>query len=169
MKSLVIRDRHLSLDQFKHSVLVDLNNIDCMTCTGGLYCLKHESKCRLNDDMSCLYNWMCDAKLTIVISHIVYGTFDEPILRLAERDIANFEPYFSVVEEKSMRLSLSNIKRKLIVVGYGDMTEEDEENLRNYMSATAIFGYEPNNIHLYLCQEEEIEETLKAFGGVDLG
>ena len=47
MKNLVVTDKDISNQLFKNSVIVNLNNINYSSCTGGLECLKCEGACYL--------------------------------------------------------------------------------------------------------------------------
>ena len=65
MKNLVVTDKDISNQLFKNSVIVNLNNINYSSCTGGLECLKCEGACYFKDDMSIISKWMNDCQLIV--------------------------------------------------------------------------------------------------------
>ncbi len=166
MKSLVVTDKDIPLDLFKNSVIVNLNNMQYSFCTGGLSCLKNEGPCRFKDDMSTISQWMNDSSLLIFITKVVYGVADIPLKKMMERMVVNQEPYYTLEEGKTVHLSVSQNKKKFLFIGYGDINEEEEKLFREQLEADTItFNYSSYNA--YICKENELEETLRAFGGVD--
>ena len=67
MKNLVVTDKDISNQLFKNPVIVNLNNINYSSCTGGLECLKCEGACYFKDDMSIISKWMNDCQLIVYI------------------------------------------------------------------------------------------------------
>lgn len=166
MRNLVISDKDLSTQLFKNSVIVNLNNIHYSTCTGGLECLKCEGACYFKDDMSIISNWMNDCQLIIYITKVKYGCFDIPFKKMLERLVVNLEPYYSLVDGETCHLGISQLRKKLLVIGYGDIFEDEKEMFRDLLDASTL-GFSYSSVDVYFCKENELEETLRTFGGVD--
>ncbi|WP_423901460.1 flavodoxin family protein [Eggerthia catenaformis] len=165
MKSLVITDKDLATDLFKKSVIVNLNNLRYSFCTGGLECLKNEGQCYFYDDMSTLSSWINDSSLIIMITRTIYGGMDVPLKKMFERMIVNSEPYYTIEDGKTCHLNLSASKKRLLIIAYGDTSKEDQALFKGYFD-TVKLGYNITLSH-YFCKEEELNDILKAFGGVD--
>lgn len=168
MRNLVISDKDLSTQLFKNSVIVNLNNIHYSTCTGGLECLKCEGACYFKDDMSIISNWMNDCQLIIYITRVKYGCFDIPFKKMLERLVVNQEPYYSLVDGETCHLGISQLRKKLLVIGYGDILTEEKRMFKDLLDA-ATLGFSYSSVDVYFCEEHELEETLRTFGGVDHG
>lgn len=89
MKNIVITDKDIPLELFKESVIVNLNNIKYSACTGDYTCLKKRSSCRYHDDISVINQWIGEASLIILVTHIYCGCFDTPLKSFIERNIAH--------------------------------------------------------------------------------
>lgn len=166
MKNLVITDKAISNQLFKNSVVVNLNNIHYSSCTGGLECLKCEGACYFKDDMSLISQWMNDCQLIIYVTRIKYGCFDVPFKRMLERLIVNVEPYYSIVDGQTCHLSISQLKKKLLVIGYGEASE-DEKHIFKDLLDESILGSMYASVDAYFCEEDELDQALNTFGGVD--
>lgn len=166
MKNLVITDKAISNQLFKNSVVVNLNNIHYSSCTGGLECLKCEGACYFKDDMSLISQWMNDCQLIIYVTRIKYGCFDVPFKRMLERLIVNVEPYYSIVDGQTCHLSISQLKKKLLVIGYGEASEEEKQIFKDLLDES-ILGSMYASVDAYFCEEDELEQALNTFGGVD--
>lgn len=166
MKNLVVTDRELSEKIFKNSIIVNLNNISYSPCQGGYACLKKESPCAFKDDMSLISKWTNDCSLIIYITKVKYGCFDIPFKRMLERLIVNREPFYTMVEGQSCHLGISQLKKKLLVIGYGDISNEEKVLFKDILDDT-ILGYTYSSVDVYYCEEDEIESVLQTFGGVD--
>ena len=126
MKNLVVTDRELSEGIFKNSIIVNLNNIDYSPCNGCCECLKNESQCHFKDDMSLISRWSNDCQLIIYITRVKYGCFDIPFKKMLERLVVNIEPFYTMLEGQSCHLCISQLKKKLLVIGYGNISEEEK-------------------------------------------
>lgn len=166
MKNLVITDKDISTDVFLNSVVVNLNNINYNRCTGGHECFKKNGECYFNDDMKLISRWMNDCQLIIYITRVKYGCFDIPFKKMLERFIVNTEPFYSIVQGESCHLSLSQLNKRLLVIGYGDIDEEEKIIFKDLIEDCSI-GYIYSSVNTYFCKEDELEETLRTFGGVD--
>lgn len=166
MKNLVLTDKDISTELFSNSVVVNLNNIHYCTCTGGLECFKKNGDCYFHDDMRLISRWMNDCQLIIFVTKVKYGCFDIPFKRMLERLIVNFEPFYSIVEGESAHQGVSQLKKRLIVIGYGDNDDEEKEIFKDLVEDSSI-GFIFTSIHTYFCCEDELEDTLRTFGGVD--
>ncbi len=166
MRNLVVTDKEISTELFKNSVVVNLNNIHYCTCTGGLECFKKGGSCYFKDDMSLISQWMNDCQLIIYVSHVKYGCFDIPFKKMLERMVCNLEPFYTLVDGETTHQSLSQLKKRLLVIGYGEIDEEEKKIFTDIVEDCAI-GYIYSSSNSYFCKENELEETLCTFGGVD--
>lgn len=166
MKNLVVTDKDIPNHLFKNSVIVNLNNISYSTCTGGLECLKYEGSCYFKDDMSLISKWMNDCQLIIYVSKIKYGCFDIPFKRMLERLVVNQEPYYTFVDGETCHLGISQLKKKLLVIGYGHVSDEEKNIFKDLLDVSTL-GYSYSSIDTYFCEENELEDVLRTFGGVD--
>jgi len=168
MKNLVITDKDIPTQCFKNSVIVNLNNIHYSMCTGGLECLKCEGACYFKDDMSVISKWLNDCQLIIYVTKVKYGCFDIPFKKMLERLIVNVEPYYEMVDGETCHLSISQLRKKLLVIGYGDIDEEEKVIFKDFLEQSSL-GFIYSSIDTYFCQEDELESVFQTFGGVDLG
>ena len=168
MKNLVVTDRDISTDFFQNSVIVNLNNIHYSTCTGGLSCLKCEGSCYFKDDMSIISKWTNDCQLIIYITRVKYGCFDIPFKKMLERLVVNHEPYYTMVDGETCHLGLSQLRKKLLVIGYGQATDAEKKLFKDILDDSTL-GFSYSSVDAYFCQEDELDEVLHTFGGVDLG
>ena len=166
MKNLVVTDKEISTQLFKNSVIVNLNNIHYSTCTGGLECLKCEGACYFKDDMNVISQWMNDCQLIIYVTKIKYGCFDIPFKKMLERLIVNLEPYYTFIDGETCHLGISQLRKKLLVIGYGDVTDEEKRMFKDLLDE-ATLGFTYSSVDAYFCEESELETTLHTFGGVD--
>lgn len=166
MRNLVITDNDISVQLFKNSIIVNLNNIQYSTCTGGLECLKCEGTCYFKDDMSIISKWMNDCQLIIFVTRVKYGCFDIPFKRMIERLVVNQEPFYSWVDGETCHLGFSQLKKKLLVIGYGDIDDE-EKNIFKDLLDVSMQGFSYTSIDIYFCEENELNDALITFGGVD--
>ena len=168
MKNLVITDKEISNQLFKNSVIVNLNNIEYSSCSGGLECLRSEGKCRFKDDMNLISKWMNDCQLIIYVTRVKYGCFDIPFKRMLERLTVNLEPYYSYQDGETCHLGVSQLKKKLLVIGYGDMNDIEKEIFKDLLDESTL-GFSYSSVDAYFCEEHELEDALHTFGGVDHG
>lgn len=166
MKNLVITDKEISTQLFKNSVMVNLNNIQYSSCTGGLECLKCEGTCHFRDDMNLISNWLNDCRLIIYVTRVKYGCFDIPFKKMLERLIVNIEPYYEMVDGETCHLGISQLKKKLVVIGYGDITEDEKRLFKDLLDESSL-GFTYTSIDAYFCEEDELEDALRTFGGID--
>ncbi len=166
MRNLVITDRDVSGNLFNNSVIVNLNNITYSTCTGALECLKNNGICYFKDDMNLVSRWMNESQLIIYVTQVKYGCFDVKFKQMLERLVVNLEPYYTVVEGETCHLGVSQLNKKLIVIGYGEVSEQEKQVFEQLLEETTL-GYAYTSVHAYFCQEDEIEDALQTFGGVD--
>lgn len=166
MKNLVITDKDISNQLFKNSVIVNLNNIHYSSCTGGLECLKCQGTCYFKDDMSIISQWMNDCQLIIYVTRIKYGCFDIPFKKMIERLIVNCEPFYTMIDGETCHLGISQLKKKLLVIGYGEATEEEKMMFKDLLDESTL-GYSYSSVDAYFCEEYELEKALHTFGGVD--
>ena len=166
MKNLVITDKEIPEQYFKNSVVVNLNNIHFSTCDGCLTCMKCEGKCAFRDDMSLISKWFNDCSLIIYITKVKYGCFDIAFKRMIERMVVNLEPYYDLVDGETCHLCVSQLKKKLVVIGYGDINEEERKLFKDLLDESSL-GYSFRSIDSYFCLEEELEEVICTFGGID--
>ncbi len=166
MKNLVVTDKDISTQLFKNSVIVNLNNIHYSSCSGGLECLKCEGECYFKDDMNIISRWMNECQLIIYVTKIKYGCFDIPFKKMLERLVVNHEPYYSIVDGETCHLGISQLQKKLLVIGYGDATDEEKKMFKDLLDeSTLAFSY--SSVDAYFCEETELEDALHTFGGVD--
>ena len=90
MKNIVITDKDIPLELFNESVIVNLNNIKYSACTGDYTCLKKQMPCRYHDDISVINQWIGQASLIILVTHIYCGCFDTPLKSFIERNIDSY-------------------------------------------------------------------------------
>ena len=64
--------------------------------------------------------------------------------------------------------SLAQQSKKILLIGYGDISEQEQKMLMNYLH-DSLLGYSISSINTYFCTEEELDNSLKTFGGVDRG
>lgn len=166
MKNLVVTDKDISMQHFKNSVVVNLNNIQYSSCTGGLECLRCEGACYFHDDMSLISQWMNDCQLIIYVTRIKYGCFDIPFKKMLERLVVNREPYYTMVEGETCHLGISQLRKKLLVIGYGDIHEDEKRIFKDLLDASTL-GFTYSSIDTYFCEENELADALHTFGGVD--
>lgn len=166
MKSLVISDQEIPDRLFNESVLVNLNNIQFARCTGGLECLKNGGKCHFQDDMTIISDWIAKTPLIIYVSRIEYGEFTNPFKKVIERQICKAEPYYEADEESTFHAGHAKRKKKLLVLGYGDITPEEEDSFKRYLKSSSL-PYSFTSIDTYFCKEDEVTDVLQMFGGVD--
>ena len=153
MKNLVVTDRDISTDYFQNSVIVNLNNIHYSSCTGGL---------------SIISKWTNDCQLIIYITRVKYGCFDIPFKKMLERLVVNQEPFYTMVDGETCHLGLSQLRKKLLVIGYGQATDEEKKLFKDILDDSTL-GYSYSSVDAYFCEESELDEVLRTFGGVDLG
>lgn len=166
MRNLVVTDKDISTQLFKNSVIVNLNNIHYSSCTGGLECLKCAGACYFKDDMSIISKWMNDCQLIIYITRVKYGCFDIPFKKMLERLVVNHEPFYSLVDGETCHLGISQLRKKLLVIGYGDVNEEEKKMFKDFLDEPTL-GFSYSSVDAYFCEEDELEDTLRTFGGVD--
>lgn len=166
MRNLVVTDKDISTQLFKNSVIVNLNNIHYSSCTGGLECLKCAGACHFKDDMSIISKWMNDCQLIIYITRVKYGCFDIPFKKMLERLVVNHEPFYSLVDGETCHLGISQLRKKLLVIGYGDVNEEEKKMFKDLLDESTL-GFSYSSVDAYFCEEDELEDTLRTFGGVD--
>ena len=166
MRNLVITDKDISVQLFKNSIVVNLNNIHYSTCTGGLECLKCEGVCYFKDDMSIISKWMNDCQLIIFVTRVKYGCFDIPFKRMIERLVVNQEPFYSWVDGETCHLGFSQLKKKLLVIGYGEIDDEEKKIFKDLLEVS-MQGFSYTSIDTYFCEESELNDALVTFGGVD--
>lgn len=129
-------------------------------------CLKQEGQCKYKDDMRLVSEWSNNCSLIILVSRIRYGCVDIPLKRYLERQICNHEPFYTIVNGETTRLSLSNIKKKVILIGYGDIDPFEQQLVKDTLSLIHL-SVDIKNISTYFCKEDELVETIQTFGGVD--
>ncbi|MCD7949994.1 MAG: flavodoxin family protein [Erysipelotrichaceae bacterium] len=166
MQNLVITDKDISTDLFQNSIIVHLDNIHYSSCTGGLECLKCEGACYFKDDMSLISRWMNDCQLIIYITKVKYGCFDIPFKKMLERMVVNLEPYYTMVDGETCHLGISQLRKKLLVIGYGNLTIDEMQLFKDMLDESTL-GFSYSSVDAYFCEENELEETLRTFGGVD--
>ena len=166
MKNLVIPDRGISTQFFKNSIVVNLNNLHYSTCTGGLECLKCEGVCYFKDDMNLISKWINDCRLIIYITRVKYGCFDIPFKKMLERMVVNHEPYYSMVDGETCHMGISQLTKKLVVIGYGDIDDEEKVMFKDLLDESTL-GYSYASIDTYFCEDNELESVLRTFGGID--
>ena len=166
MKNLVITDRGISTQFFKNSIVVNLNNLHYSTCTGGLECLKCEGVCYFKDDMNLISKCINDCRLIIYITRVKYGCFDIPFKKMLERMVVNHEPYYSMVDGETCHMGISQLTKKLVVIGYGDIDDEEKVMFKDLLDESTL-GYSYASIDTYFCEDNELESVLRTFGGID--
>lgn len=166
MKNLVITDKDISTDLFRNSIIVNLNNLQYSACTGGLECLRCEGACYFKDDMHLISKWMNDCRLIIYVNKVKYGCFDILFKKMLERMIVNHEPYYSMIEGETCHQGISQLSKRLMVIGYGDIDDEEKVMFKNLLDESTL-GFSYSTIDTYFCEEDELDETLKTFGGID--
>ncbi|MDD6350338.1 flavodoxin family protein [Intestinibaculum porci] len=166
MKSLVIADCSIPEHLFNESVIVDLHNVQFARCTGGLECLKNNGQCRFQDDMTIISKWSAQIPLIIYISRIRYGEFNLAFKKIIEREVCNAQAGYVADGDTTSRNGKAKKKKQLLVIGYGDITEQEQASFKKYLVASSL-PYSFTNIDTYFCQEEELDDVLKLFGGVD--
>lgn len=166
MKNLVITDRGISTQFFKNSIVVNLNNLHYSTCTGGLECLKCEGVCYFKDDMNLISKWINDCRLIIYITRVKYGCFDIPFKKMLERMVVNHEPYYSMVDGETCHMGISQLTKKLVVIGYGVIDDEEKVMFKDLLDESTL-GYSYASIDTYFCEDNELESVLRTFGGID--
>lgn len=168
MKNIVITDKDIPLEFFKESVVVNLNNIKYSPCTGDYTCLKKRTPCRYHDDISIINQWIGQATLIILVTHIYCGCFDTQLKSFIERNISSYEPYYTTVGGITCHASLAQQSKKILLIGYGDISEKEQKMLMNYLN-DSLLGCFISSINTYFCTEEDLDNSLKTFGGVDRG
>lgn len=168
MKNIVITDYDVPLECFKESVLVNLNNINFYPCTGDYSCLRKQTRCHYQDDLSYINQWINESTLVIFITHIYCGCIDNPLKSFIERHISTYEPFYSIVDGITCHASLTKHKKKILLIGYGNITTHEQDMLKDYLS-DSLLGYTISSINTYFCKEDELEACLKTFGGIDRG
>lgn len=108
------------------------------------------------------------ASLIILVTHIYCGCFDTPLKSFIERNIDSYEPYYTTVDGTTCHASLAQQSKKILLIGYGDISEQEQKMLMNYLH-DSLLGYSISSINTYFCTEEELDNSLKTFGGVDRG
>lgn len=166
MKSLVIADTSIPQNLFNESVIVDLHNVQFARCTGGLECLKNGGSCRFQDDMTIISKWSAKIPLIIYVSRLRYGEFDLAFKKVIERQVCNAQAGYVTDGNMTSRNGKAQAKKQLLVIGYGDITKEEESSFKKYLVDSSL-PYSFTNIDTYFCQEGELEEVLQLFGGVD--
>ena len=168
MKNLVITDKDLSENIFNNSIIVNLNNLDYSTCTLCFECFKKQRGCHYKDDMSLISRWMNDCQLIIYVTKVKYGCFDISFKRMLERLMVNVEPYYTFIDGESCHLGYSQLKKKLLVIGYGDISQDEMILFKDILDDSTL-GFTYSSVDVYFCKEDELEDTLNTFGGVDHG
>ena len=71
-----------------------------------------------------------------------------------------------MIEGESCHLGISQLRKKLLVIGYGEATLEEKELFKDLLDAS-VLGYSYSSVDAYFCEEFELEEVLRTFGGID--
>jgi len=166
MRNLVITDKEITTGLFNHSIVVNLHNIHYSACTGGLECLKCEGACYFKDDMTFISQWMNDCRLIVYVTKVKYGCFDVLFKKMLERMIVNHEPYYSMVEGETCHLGISQLRKKLVVIGYGHLSDDEKEMFKDLLDESTL-GFSYASIDTYFCEEDELDDVLRTFGGID--
>lgn len=64
---------------------------------------------------------------------------------------------------------MSQLRKKLLVIGYGDDVSEEEKRMFKDLLDESTLGFSYSSVDAYFCEEYELEDTLHTFGGVDHG
>ncbi len=118
--------------------------------------------------MSIISKWTNDCQLIIYITRVKYGCFDIPFKKMLERLVVNQEPFYTMVDGETCHLGLSQLRKKLLVIGYGQATDEEKKLFKDILDDSTL-GYSYSSVDAYFCEESELDEVLRTFGGVDLG
>ena len=102
---------------------VQYNNIKYSHCTGDYTCLKKRTPCRYHDDISIINQWIGQATLIILVTHIYCGCFDTQLKSFIERNISSYEPYYTTVGGITCHASLAQQSKKILLIGYGDISQ----------------------------------------------
>ena len=85
---------------------------------------------------------------------------------MLERLVVNHEPFYSLVDGETCHLGISQLRKKLLVIGYGDVNEEEKKMFKDLLDESTL-GFSYSSVDAYFCEENELEDTLRTFGGVD--
>ena len=91
---------------------------------------------------------------------------DIPFKRMLERMVVNREPYYTMIEGETCHLGISQLKKKLLVIGYGDINDQEKAIFKDLLDASTL-GFTYSSVDAYFCDEDELEDVLHTFGGVD--
>ena len=87
---------------------------------------------------------------------------------MLERLVVNHEPYYTMVDGETCHLGLSQLRKKLLVIGYGQATDAEKKLFKDILDDSTL-GFSYSSVDAYFFEEDELDEVLRTFGGVDLG
>lgn len=54
------------------------------------------------------------------------------------------------------------------MIGYGQATDAEKKLFKDILDDSTL-GFSYSSVDAYFCEEDELDEVLRTFGGVDLG
>ena len=100
--------------------------------------------------MSLISQWMNDCQLIIYVTRVKYGCFDIPFKRMLERMVVNREPYYTMIEGETCHLGISQLKKKLLFIGYGDINDQEKAIFKDLLDASTL-GFTYSSVDAYFC------------------
>lgn len=165
MQSVIITDYPISntLVQIPVLQIEDLFFLNCHKC---MTCFRTPGYCHYRDDMTKLIDAM-QTDVVVFVAHVRYGCFDQLFLKMLERLMAWLSPYYQVDEHgHTCHPMLQERIKKLVIIGYGDMTTEEQDVFQRLVAGMPHFY---QDLTLYFTSEDELPHTLKLFGGIHHG
>lgn len=87
----------------------NVNKIDVQACTACDYCIPHQGKCVLEDDMTQIYQKMESCDLLIVASPVYFSAFPSKIKALIDRT----QMIYNLKDKSNIK------KKKILIIGIG--------------------------------------------------
>ena len=117
-----------------------INALDCSKhCIGCFSCwIRHPKSCAIKDEFSNIVDYIAKSDELVLISKSRYGCYSSETKRVLERCIGYVLPYFTIRNNEIHHQSRYDKKIKLSAYFYGDISDDDKNNLETLVKANSI-------------------------------
>lgn len=161
--NLILSDRALAVPEAcrASAEFFDLSQLKIAHCLGCFGCwTRTPGRCVIRDDAVQIYPRIARSDKLLYVSRIWCGSYDIPMKTMLERAIPVQQAFIRLWHGETHHLQRDVVPKKALILGYGDISAEEQEIFRQLVSRNA-HNMSFAEYRIVFTAEKDLDETFQ--------
>ncbi len=137
--NIILSDIELPIKNNVDTTVYEISKMNIAPCIGCFGCwIKTPGECVLHDDAQGVCRTLAESERVMIVSHLIFGSYDVPIKTMLERSLPVQQAYICMYADETHHVQRGNREKDATVVVYGAKDEEEEKLFSAWLSRNSL-------------------------------